>query len=88
MSSREVVGLNVKWHRYQKKITQEVLAEKTNFKISYVSLIERGEANPTCNNIDIIANALNVDPCDLFNKQTAMQAKKLPLRVDQYMTQK
>jgi len=84
MTSMELVGLNTKWYRYQRKLTQEMLADKTDFKMAYISLIESGRVNLTCNNIDIIADALCVDSADLFNKQTAIKAKKLPNRVDQY----
>lgn len=84
MNSQELLGLNTKWYRYQRKITQEQFAEKTKFKMAYISLIECGHANITCSNIDIISAALNVEIGDLFNKQTAIKAKILPMRVDQY----
>lgn len=84
MNTQELLGLNTKWHRYQKKMTQEKFAEKTSFKMAYISLIECGRANPTCSNIDVIASALGINVVDLFNKQTAIKAKKLPNRVDQY----
>jgi len=84
--SMELIGLNTKWHRYQNKITQEKLAEKTKFKPAYISLIECGRANTTCSNIDIIAEALNVKPSDLFNENTANKAKNLPNRIDKYYT--
>lgn len=84
--SMELIGLNTKWHRYQNKIIQEKLAEKTKFKPAYISLIECGRANTTCSNIDIIAEALNVKPSDLFNDNTANKAKHLPNRIDKYYT--
>lgn len=84
MSTQELLGLNTKWYRYQKHLTQEKFAEITNFKMAYISLIECGRANPTCSNIDVIANALDVEVINLFNKQTAMKSKRLPARVDQY----
>ncbi|MCI8347390.1 MAG: helix-turn-helix transcriptional regulator [Bacilli bacterium] len=84
MNTQELLGLNTKWYRYQRKMTQEQFAEKTKFKMAYISLIECGHANPTCSNIDVISFALGVEVIDLFNKQTANKAKKLPARVDQY----
>lgn len=83
-TSMELIGLNTKWYRYQNNITQEKLAEKTKFKIAYISLIECGRANMTCSNIDIIAKALNIKQSDLFNEQTANKAKLLPNRIDKY----
>lgn len=84
MNTQKLLGLNTKWYRYQRKMTQEKFSELTGFKIAYISLIECGHANLTCTNIDIIANTLKIDIVDLFNKETANSAKKLPYRVDQY----
>lgn len=84
MNTQQLLGLNTKWYRYQKRITQEKFAEKTKFKMAYISFIECGHANLTCSSIDIIAKTLNIEVADLFNKETAKKAKKLPARVDQY----
>jgi len=84
MESMKLVGLNTKWYRYQKKWTQELFAEKTDFKMAYLSSIETGRANLTCKNIDVIAKALNIKPELLFKEETALLAKNLPNRVDMY----
>lgn len=86
MKLMDIVGLNVKWYRYQEGLTQEKFAEMANFKMAYVSIVENGEANLTLNNIEIIAKTLKVEPEVLFNKETASKAKVLPKRV--YMYQK
>ncbi len=86
MKLMDIVGLNVKWYRYQEGLTQEKFAEMANFKMAYVSIVENGEANLTLNNIEIIAKTLKVEPEVLFNKETASKAKALPKRV--YMYQK
>lgn len=75
MSSMELVGLNTKWFRYQHKITQEQFANKTRFKMAYISTIENGDANLTCKNIDCIAKAFNIKPILLFNEETAKKLK-------------
>ena len=54
MTSMELVGLNTKWYRYQNNLTQEQYANKTKFKMAYISVIETGNANLTCKNIDFI----------------------------------
>lgn len=84
MTSMELVGLNTKWYRYQNNITQEQFANKTKFKMAYISTIENGDANLTCKNIDFIAKAFNIKQELLFNEKTAVKAKKLPNRVDMY----
>ena len=84
MKSMELVGLNTKYYRYQQRLTQEQYANKTKFKIAYISTIETGDANLTCKNIDSIAESLGIKPADLFNEETAKLDKKLPPRVDMY----
>lgn len=82
MTSMELVGLNTKWYRYQNNMTQEQYANKTKFKMAYISTIENGDANLTCKSIDFIAQSFNIKVKDLFNEETALKAKKLPMRVD------
>ena len=71
----ELVGLNTKYYRYQQRLTQEQYANKTKFKIAYISTIETGDANLTCKNIDSIAESLGIKPADLFNEETANSLK-------------
>ena len=84
MTSMELVGLNTKWYRYQNNLTQEEYANKTKFKMAYISVIETGNANLTCKNIDFIAKSFNIKQELLFNEKTAKLAQKLPVRVDMY----
>ena len=84
MTSTELIGLNTKWYRYQNNLTQEQYANKTKFKMAYISIIETGNANLTCKNIDLIAKSFNIKPELLFNENTAKLALKLPARVDMY----
>ena len=84
MNSMELVELNTKWYRYQNYLTQEQYANKTKFKMAYISVIEAGNANLTCKNIDFIAKSFKIKPELLFNGETEKMAKKLPIRVDMY----
>ncbi len=84
MTSMELVGFNTKWYRYQNNLTQEQYANKTKFKMAYISVIETGNANLTCKNIDFIAKSFKIKPELLFSEETAKMAKKLPIRVDMY----
>ena len=52
--------------------------------MAYISVIETGNANLTCKNIDFIAKSFKIKPNLLFNEETAKMAKKLPIRVDMY----
>ena len=85
MNSMQLIGLNTKWYRYQKNLTQEQFSNKTKFKMAYISTIENGDANLTCKNIDSIAQALDIETYKLFDEKTAILAKDLPKRVDMYI---
>lgn len=84
MTSMELVGLNTKWYRYQQGLTQEEYANRTKFKMAYISTIENGDANLTCKNIDFIAQSFGIKVEFLFKEKTALKAKELPIRVDMY----
>lgn len=84
MDAMKRVGLNTRWYRYQKGLTQEKFSEITNFKMAYISVIESGNANLTCRNIDVIARSLGVDVELLFSEKTANKAINLPMRVYMY----
>lgn len=84
MTAMELVSLNAKWYRYKNNLTQEDYANKTKFKMAYISVIETGNANLTCKNINFIAKSFNIKPELLFREDTAKLAKKLPIRVDMY----
>lgn len=84
MTSMQLIGLNTKWYRYQNNFTQEEFSNITKFKMAYISLIENGDANLTCKNIDLIAKSFGIKQQELFNESTAKLAKNLPPRVDMY----
>ena len=79
MDAMKRVGLNTRWYRYQKGLTQEKFSEITNFKMAYISVIESGNANLTCRNIDVIARSLGIDVQLLFSEKTANKAINLPM---------
>lgn len=82
MNTMKLIGLNIKWYRYQNNWTQETFAEKAGFKTAYISTIETGNANLTCFSIDVIADTFNIKPILLFDEETAKLASKLPNRID------
>jgi len=84
MTSMKLVGLNTKWYRYKNNLTQEDYANKTKFKMAYISIIETGNANLTCKNINFIAKSFNIKHELLFRENTAKLAKKSPIRINMY----
>jgi len=49
-------------------MSQVVFGEKCGFYQTYLSRVERGQANPTLNAIEVIANALDLTVFELFEK--------------------
>jgi transcriptional regulator with XRE-family HTH domain len=47
-------------------MSQVVFGEKCGFYQTYLSRIENGQANPTLNAIEVIANALGMDVFELM----------------------
>ena len=69
MDVRRRVGLNVKTYRNERGLSQEALAFECGLHRTYVSGVERGVRNPTVVAIEKIADALNIDPGRLIERQ-------------------
>ena len=61
-------GLAIKQRRQEIGISQEVLAERAGLHRSYIGDIERGARNLSLENIEKLANALQISISDLFAK--------------------
>ncbi|MEX2410296.1 MAG: helix-turn-helix transcriptional regulator [Candidatus Paceibacterota bacterium] len=59
-------GNRVKELRKEKSLSQEELAHLAGLHRTYIGMIERAEKNITLNNIDKIANALDIEIHELF----------------------
>jgi transcriptional regulator with XRE-family HTH domain len=71
---------NIKRIRKEKGISQEKLAEACNTATSYIGLMEIYKNVPKLSTIERIANALDVDPLELFkdrNKFSLEQELKI-----------
>jgi transcriptional regulator with XRE-family HTH domain len=62
-------------HRKEKGLTQEVLAEKADIASKMVSLIERGERNPSLNLADSIARGLEIPLAQMIKEADAIRKK-------------
>lgn len=49
--------------------------------MAYISVIETGNANLICKNINFIAKSFNIKPVLLFNEETAKLAKNYLLEL-------
>lgn len=60
------VGVNIRRLREKKGLSQERLALDANLHRAYIGQIERGEKNIGLKNLEIIANALNINTAELL----------------------
>lgn len=63
---KELLIFNIKYYRYKIGISQELLAERCHLSSRYITDIERGIHCPTINKLEVIANALELEPYELF----------------------
>lgn len=61
------IGIRIKIERFNRKISQEQLAEKSGLNRTTVGYIERGEISPTIETLYKIASALDIELHDLVN---------------------
>ncbi|MDC6168276.1 helix-turn-helix transcriptional regulator [Paucibacter sp. XJ19-41] len=54
--------------RTEAGLTQVEFAERCGFYQTYLSRVETGQANPTINAIEVIANGLGLSVFDLFDR--------------------
>ena len=66
MNILAVFGDNVRHYRIERKLSQEAFAKKCGLHRTYISAVERHKRSISLNNIQKIADALNVDTYLLF----------------------
>ena len=66
LSARLIFARNVRKERLARALSQERLAELSGLHRTYVGSVERGERNISIDNIERLANALEVDVVDLL----------------------
>ena len=62
------IGQTIRMLRKARNTSQELLAHQANIDRSHMGKIERGERNVTVLNILRIADALGIDPSDIFGE--------------------
>ena len=62
----QLFGECVREKRLAQGLSQVEFGERCGFYQTYLSRIERGQANPTLNAIEVIANALGMTVFELF----------------------
>ena len=60
------IGLNILHYRKERGLTQEQLAEMTNYSRNHIQKIETAVSIPSVDALLDIAEALEIAPCKLF----------------------
>ncbi len=69
MDILKVFGDNVRLYRQDKHLSQEAFANKCGLHRTYISAVERHKRSISLNNIQKIADALEIDTYKLFVEQ-------------------
>jgi transcriptional regulator with XRE-family HTH domain len=68
-----LLGKNIAQFRREAKLTQEELAEKTDYSVDFIGLVERGVNAPTLARLKDIADVLGVEVWQLLFPGSANQ---------------
>lgn len=63
---QNILGHNMKYYRQKIGLSQEALADKALLHRSYVGAVERGKRNICLVNLVRLAEALEIEPCQLL----------------------
>jgi len=66
MDLKEVMATNMRRLRHDKELTQEEVAERAGLSARYVGSIERGKVSASVSILGKLAEAFEVDPCELI----------------------
>lgn len=66
MTSKEIIGRNLKYYRYKSGLSQEAFYSKHNLSPKYLACVERGEINISIDFLDKLSHNLNVSIYDLL----------------------
>jgi transcriptional regulator with XRE-family HTH domain len=75
MKLRGVFGLNVQRLRRERGLSQEQLSFVSGRTRAYISSVEAGRRNATLDTVEILAQALDVEPQTLITSRTAERPK-------------
>lgn len=73
-AAREALANNVREARRRKGLAQEALAHESGIARSYVSTVERGQANLTLDHLVRLAEILEVEPGELVPSRKQIKA--------------
>ena len=83
MNLKEVVGINLKYYRYQSGLSQEKFYTNLELNPKYMACIERGEENITIDHIEEIAEKLGISTHELitYNEEPVIHKRRIDEKV-------
>lgn len=86
MNLKEVVGMNLKYYRYQSGLSQEKFYTNLGLNPKYMACIERGEENITIDHIEEIALKLGISTSELitYNSDHVIHKRRIDEKVKVY----
>jgi transcriptional regulator with XRE-family HTH domain len=64
---KEILAANLKENRRKKGLTQEKLSEQADMSLQYLAMLELARKFPSGEMLERLANALDIEPHQLFN---------------------
>lgn len=82
LSSKDILAINLKYHRYQLNLSQEKFAEKLNSTLPYINQLEKGRRKPTLELLDKFSSKLGVSSASLitYNEKHFVISKRIDER--------
>ena len=82
LSSKDILAINLKYHRYQLDLSQEKFAELLNSTLPYINQLEKGRRKPTLELLDKFSAKLGVSSADLitYNEDHYVISKRIDER--------
>jgi transcriptional regulator with XRE-family HTH domain len=73
---KDILGRNIKYFRFHKRISQAALAEKADISVTFLSNIERGKMFPKVETLSRITESLEVAVHELFRTDLVPEDNK------------
>jgi len=87
MNIKKLLGKRIQEIRKQRKLTQEKVAEIMNIETTSLSNIENGKYYPSAENLEKIAQILNISPQILFQFEHHQPPEDLIYEINQLLRQ-
>ena len=76
MKTKQIIGRNLKFLRYQSGLSQEDFYTTHNLSVKYLAMVERGEVNVSVDFLDRLAKKLKVNTSELLIDDASRKINK------------